>query len=108
MVHGEEEAKKAEASAKALFTGGGANENVPTTEIAREELEENGLDIMSLLVKTGLCVSKSDARRNIQQGGVTVNDEKVTDIGRRYSAEELQDGLLVKRGKKNYNKVILK
>ena len=108
LVHGEEEAKKAETSAKALFTGGGAGENIPTTELTADELEEDGMDIMTLLVKTGLCGSKSDARRNIQQGGVTVNDEKVTDIGKRYDADELKAGLLVKRGKKNFNKVILK
>ena len=60
---------------------------------------------MTLLVKTGLCTTKSDARRNIQQGGVTVNDEKVTDIGRSFSEDELREGLLIRRGKKNYNKV---
>ena len=63
---------------------------------------------MSLLVKTGLCTTKSDARRNIQQGGVTVDDAKVTDIGKSFSAEELRKGLILKRGKKNFNKVILK
>ena len=108
MVHGEEEAKKAEASAKALFAGGGSSENMPTTELGESDLAEGGIDLMSLLVKTGLCTTKSDARRNIQQGGVTVDDEKVTDIGKSFSAEELKNGVILKRGKKNFNKVILK
>lgn len=63
---------------------------------------------MTVLVKSGLCASKSDARRNIQQGGVTVDDEKVTDISKTYSADELKNGIVVRRGKKNFNKVILK
>ena len=108
MVHGEEEAKKAEASAKALFAGGGASENMPTTELNASDLADGSIDLMSLLVKTGLCTTKSDARRNIQQGGVTVNDEKVTDIGKSFSSEELKAGIILKRGKKNFNKVVLK
>ena len=108
MVHGEEEAKKAEASAKALFAGGGASENMPTTELSDADLTDGVIDLMSLLVKTGLCTTKSDARRNIQQGGVTVNDEKVTDIGKSFSDEELKAGIILKRGKKNFNKVVLK
>ena len=108
LVHGEEEAKKAEASAKALFAGGANAENIPTTEISQDELEDGKLDIMSILCKSGLCSTRSDARRNIQQGGVSVDDVKITDIGRSYSADELKEGILVKRGKKNFNKVILK
>ena len=108
MVHGEEEAKKAEASAKALFAGSGVSENMPTTELTEADLADGAIDLMSLLVKTGLCTTKSDARRNIQQGGVTVDDGKVTDIGKSFSAEELKDGVILKRGKKNFNKVILK
>ena len=108
MVHGEEEAKKAEASAKALFAGGGSSENMPTTELTDADLIDGAIDLMSLLVKTGLCTTKSDARRNIQQGGVTVDDVKVTDIGKSFTAEELNSGVVLKRGKKNFNKVILK
>ena len=108
MVHGEEEARKAEASAKALFAGGGASENMPTTELTDTDLSDGAIDLMSLLVKTGLCTTKSDARRNIQQGGVTVDDVKVTDIGKSFSAEDLKTGVILKRGKKNFNKVILK
>ena len=108
LVHGEEEAKKAETAAKALFVGGGNSEHMPTTEIAEADLTDGAMDIMTVLVKSGLCASKSDARRNIQQGGVTVDDEKVTDIGKTYSADELKNGIVVRRGKKNFNKVILK
>ena len=108
MVHGQEEAKKAEASAKALFSGAGSSDNMPTTELSDADLTDGSMDIMSLLVKTGLCSSKSDARRNIQQGGVSVDGAKVTDIGRSFSADELKNGVVIWRGKKNSNKVILK
>ena len=108
MVHGEEEAKKAEASAKALFAGAGSSENMPATELGEADLTDGAIDLMSLLVKTGLCTTRSDARRNIQQGGVTVDDVKVTDIAKSYTAEELKAGIVLKRGKKNFNKVTLK
>ena len=108
LVHGDEEAKKAEASAKALFAGGGVSDNMPTTEITEADLTDGAMDIMTILVKTGLCSSKSDARRNVQQGGVTVDDQKVTDIGKTYTADELKAGIVVKRGKKNFNKLTLK
>jgi len=107
LVHGEEEAKKAEASAKALFSGAGNAENMPTTKLEDADLTDGSIDIMTLLVKTGLCASKSEARRNIQQGGVTANDEKISDIGKTFSADELKNGLVLRRGKKNYNKVTL-
>ena len=107
LVHGEEEARKAEASAKALFAGGGSNENMPTTEITESELSDGAIDIMTVLVRSGLCASKSEARRNIQQGGVTVNDEKITDISKSFGADELKKGIIVRRGKKNYIQVIL-
>ena len=107
LVHGEEEAKKAEDSAKALFAGGGSIETMPTTEIAESELSDGAMDILTVLVRSGLCASKSEARRNIQQGGVTVDDEKITDISKSYNADELRKGIVVRRGKKNYNKVIL-
>ena len=108
LVHGEEEAKSAEASAKALFSGAGASDNMPTTELTEADLSDGCIDIMSLLVKTGLCASKSDARRNIQQGGVSADGTKVTDIGKSFSADELKNGVVLWRGKKNSNKVILK
>ena len=108
LVHGEEEAKKAEASAKALFAGGADGGDVPTTELSEADLVDGSLDILTLLVKSGLCASKSEARRNVQQGGVTVEDQKVTDIAALYDADTLRKGLMVRRGKKNFNKVILK
>ena len=107
LVHGEEEAKKAEGAAKALF-GGAAGGDIPTTEINEDELTDGAMDIMTLLVKSGLCPSKSDARRNVQQGGVTADDVKITDIAKSFSADELRAGIVLKRGKKNFNKVILK
>ena len=102
MVHGEAEADKAQAAAKAVFAGSG--EGVPTVEITAED----GADILSLLVKSGLCASKSDARRNVQQGGVAANDEKVTDIAKTFTDAELKAGVVLKRGKKNFRKVLLK
>ena len=108
LVHGEEEAKAAEASSKALFGGSGNDENMPTTEISADDLTDGAIDIMTALVKTGLCSSKSEARRNIQQGGVSVNDAKVSDISTAFGADILKEGLVIKRGKKNFNKLILK
>ena len=108
LVHGEEEAKKAEASAKALFSGAGDSENMPTTELSKADLTNGAIDIMTLLVKSGLCASKSDARRNVQQGGVAVDDAKVSDIAASYAADKLREGIILKKGKKNFNKVILK
>ena len=108
LVHGEEEAKKAEASAKALF-GCGASGEMPTTELSETDLADGAIDIMSALVLTGLCSSKSEARRNIQQGGISANDEKVSDIGRSFTTDELKAGVVLKRGKKklqqNYSQV---
>ena len=104
LVHGSEEAKKAQDGAKALFGGAGDSEHMPTCEIS----DEDGKDIISILVKTGLCSSNGDARRNIQQGGVTANDEKVTDIKKEFTEAELKEGVIVRRGKKNYFKVVLK
>ena len=108
LVHGEEEAKAAEASSKALFGGNGNNENMPTTEITSEDLTDGMIDIMTARVKTGLCASKSEARRNIQQGGVSVNDTKISDISAAFSADALKEGIIIKRGKKSFNKIILK
>ena len=102
LVHGEDEAEKAKTAAKAVFSGGG--EGMPTTELA----DGDAADILSLLVKSGLCSSKSDARRNVQQGGVTANDEKVTDIAKTFTEAELAAGVVLKRGKKNFHKVIRK
>jgi len=108
MVHGEEEAVKAEASAKALFGGGGAASDMPVTELTEAELTDGKADVLSLLVKAGLCPSRGDARRNVQQGGVTANDAKITDTNHAFSADELREGVLLRRGKKNYARIVLK
>lgn len=107
LVHGEEEAKKAEASAKALFGGVGDSEHIPTAALAESDFTDGCIDVMTLLVKCGLCTTKSDARRNVQQGGVTVNDDKVTDIAKSYTRDEVKTGLIVRRGKKSFKKVTL-
>ena len=104
LVHGEEEAKKAQAGARAIFGGTGDHDTMPATELTADDPR----DILSLLVATGLCASKSDARRNVQQGGVTANDEKVDDIARTFTEEELRAGVILRRGKKSFNKAILK
>ena len=109
LVHGEEEANKAREASHALFAGGGNLANMPTVELTDEDFADGDLDIMSVLVKAGLCESRGDARRNVQQGGVSVADEKVTDISTRYAKDAfLGDGLIVKRGKKKFAKVIVK
>ena len=108
MVHGEEEAKKAQESARALFSGAGSSENMPTAELTADDFTDGKVDILTLLVKTGLCPSRGDARRNIQQGGVSAGDQKVTDPAAAYAPEDFADGLILRRGKKNYFKVIVK
>ncbi len=107
MVHGEEEAKKAQESARALFGGGASMENVPTVELDSSELADGALNILDLLVKAGLAPSKSEARRNVTQGGVSVDGEKVTDAAALISLDKA-DGVMVRRGKKAYKKVIVK
>ncbi|MGI6028130.1 MAG: tyrosine--tRNA ligase [Candidatus Heteroscillospira sp.] len=109
LVHGEEEAKKAQESARALFGGGADDANMPTTELSEADLTDGGADILALLVKTGLCPSRAEARRNVQQGGVEAGGEKVTDIARVFTAGELSgEGIIIRRGKKKFNRVILK
>ena len=107
LVHGEEEANKAREGARAVF-GGGASEHMPTTELAAGDLADGGIDVLTLLVRCGLCQSKSDARRNVQQGGVTANDEKVEDIAKTFTEDELRAGVILRRGKKSFNKAVLK
>ncbi len=109
LVHGKEEAEKAREASKALFGGGGNLADIPTTELSEADLEEGGvMNIMSLLVKGGQATSRSDARRNVEQGGVSVNDEKVTDIAKTYTKDALSEGLVVKRGKKSFMKYVVK
>ena len=107
LVHGEEEAKKAREGAQALFAGGAASENVPTVELSDEDFAEGKADILSLLVKAGLAASRSEARRNVQQGGVSMDGESVKDIATSYEPDFFAaEGKLLKRGKKNFVKLI--
>ena len=108
LVHGEEEATKAQESAKALFAGGGSLENMPTAELTAEDFTDGKIDLIGVLVKAGLNPSRSEARRAIEQGGVTVNDEKITDIKKEFTPEDFGEGMIVRRGKKNYKKVVVK
>ena len=109
LVHGEEEAKKAKEASHALFAGGGASAHMPTVEVTADDLYNDKLDIMAVLVKASLCESRSDARRAVQQGGVSVDGEKVTDISTSYMLDEFAgEGKVVKRGKKKFAKVISK
>ena len=107
LVHGEEEAAKAKEASHALFAGGANNANMPTVTVTAEDFPDGELDIISVLVKAGLCDSRGDGRRNIQQGGVSVNDEKVTDISTKYTLDDFKgEGLIIRRGKKKFAKVI--
>ncbi len=106
MVHGKDEAEKAQAMARSLFTGGA--DNAPTVEFAESDLQDGAIDILSVLVKAELVPSRSEARRAVEQGGVTVNDEKITNLRHSFTAADLKDGILVRRGKKNFKKVVIK
>ncbi|MBQ7688590.1 MAG: tyrosine--tRNA ligase [Clostridia bacterium] len=106
LVHGEEEAEKAQAAARNLFSAGG--DAAPEAAVAAADLTDGGMDILSILVKAGLTPSRSEARRAVEQGGVSADGEKITDIKRVFSAQALQKGVLVRRGKKSYKKVVLR
>ena len=107
LVHGEEEAEKAQTAAKALFAGGADDANMPTTEITAEQLADGKIAILDLMMACGLIPTKSEGRRLVQQGGVTVNEEKVAGIDVAYTAEQLQEGLKIRKGKKVYHKAIM-
>lgn len=107
LVHGEEEATKAKEASHALFAGGANTANMPTVTVTAEDFPDGELDIISVLVKAGLCDSRGDGRRNIQQGGVSVADEKVTDISTKYTLDDFKgEGLIIRRGKKKFAKVV--
>ena len=109
LVHGEEEAQKAQAAAKALFVGGaGDDEHMPTTELTNDDFGGGAIDVLTLLVKCGLAASKGEARRLVQQGGVTVNDEKVSAIETTFGCEQFTgDGVIIKKGKKVFHRAVL-
>ena len=109
LVHGEEEAEKARSASKQLFGGGGNAADMPTVEITEDDFVDGNIDILSLLVKGGLTASRSEARRAVEQGGVTAADEKVTDIKATFGKDALAgDGMVLRRGKKTYKKIVLK
>ena len=108
LVHGEEEAKKAEAAAKALFAGGSDDSNMPTTELTEDQLTDGKIAILDLMLACKLIPSKGEGRRLVQQGGVMVNEEKVESIDTSYTAEQLKEGLKIRKGKKVYHKALLK
>ena len=105
LVHGEEEAAKARDAAKALFSSGNAA-NMPSYTLKDEDLTDGSIDILSLLYVSGLVPSKSEARRAVQQGGVSVNGEKVTDIKTSYTANDFAEDMVLKKGKKNFRKIL--
>ncbi len=108
LVHGEEEAKKAEEAAKALFAGGGNLENMPTATLTDEQFMEDKIDILGILVAGGLAASRSEARRAVEQGGVSVKGEKVADIKKTYTKDEIAaEEFIVKKGKKNFKKILV-
>jgi tyrosyl-tRNA synthetase len=105
MVHGKEEADKADAAAKAIFMGGGDSANMPKYTLKEEDYRDGAIDICGVLFASGLSKSRSDARQNVQQGGVQVAGEKVTDVKKSYTAADFKDGVIVQRGKKNFVKI---
>ena len=107
LVHGEEEAASALDKSRAIFSSG-SHEQIPETVIGEADLTDGSADIMGLLVLSGLCSSRSDARRNIQQGGILCGTEKVTDLEKRFTAEQLREGVVLRRGKKNFRRVVLR
>ena len=110
LVHGEEEAEKAQESARQIFSAGaGAAENMPVTELTEEDLRDGTIDVMGILVSAGLTKSRSEARRAIQQGGVQINGEKVTDIGLQFAQEDInKEDFVIRKGKKNYRRITFK
>ena len=108
LVHGEEEADKARQASKALFSGAGDTEHMPTTELTNDDFGGGAIDVLTLLVKCGLAASKGEARRLVQQGGVTVNDEKVCAIETTFGCEQFTgDGVIIKKGKKVFHRALL-
>ena len=108
LVHGEEEAKKAEASSRELFGGVGNGNDLPSIVLSDSDFQDGIIDILNLLVKSGLCTNNSDARRNVQQGGVSVNNSKVSDIRYSVTPKDIAEGIILKKGKKNFCRVLYK
>jgi len=107
LVHGEEEAKKAQDTARAVFGGQGSNENMPTTELSADDFVDGKIGVLDMMLKAGLIASKGEGRRLVQQGGVSINGEKVADVVFSLSTEDFAEEIILKKGKKVYNKFIL-
>ena len=107
MVHGEEEANKARTAARALFAGGSDDSSMPTTKLTADQLPDGSIDVLSLLTACGLISTRSDGRRLIQQGGLVINEEKITSIERSYTEADLRAGLKIRKGKKVFHKASL-
>ena len=108
LVHGEEEANKAKEAAKALFAGGGSSENMPSAQLTDDQFMDGNIDILGILVAAGLAASRSEARRAVEQGGVTVKGEKVTDVKKLYSKDEIAaEEFIIKKGKKSFKKILV-
>ena len=108
LVHGKQEADAALEAARNIFSGSGRSENMPTTELTDEDFTDGSISLAAILVRCGLCPSNSDAKRNIKQGGISVNDEKITDFAKSYSKADIGGEFIIKKGKKDYHKVTVK
>ena len=107
LVHGEEEAEKAQSAARAIFAGGGDHENMPSTVLSDTDFTDGKIGLLDIMVKAGLAASKGEARRLVIQGGVSVNDEKMSDPQQAFSSDEIKDGMIIKKGKKVFHKITL-
>ena len=107
LIHGQIEADKAQSAAKALFGGGADNSNMPTTSLSDDDLTDGEIAILDIMQKAGLIPSKGEGRRLVQQGGVSVDDEKVTDISLKFTKEQLEKGIIIKKGKKVFHKITM-
>ena len=108
LVHGEEEAEKAQTTARAVFGGAGSHENMPTTELSNDDFIDGKIGVLSMMVKAGLAASNGEARRLVQQGGVAINDQKITDPSYALQIADFDNEIILKKGKKIYNKYIVK
>ena len=108
LVHGEEEAEKAQTTARAVFGGAGSHENMPTTELSNDDFIDGKIGVLSMMVKAGLAASNGEARRLVQQGGVAINDQKITDPSYALQIADFDNEIIIKKGKKIYNKYIIK
>ncbi len=107
LVHGKEEAAKAQETARALFSGKGDEANMPTAVLSDDSFRDGRADILSIVVCSGFAPTRSEARRLVQQGGITVNDEKITDVAKSYTKDDIGDGIVIKKGKKGFKKITL-